>query len=323
MGVVATMTLTTSDQASAASPQPLAAPTAPPAQVPHERSEAAATQRPAPLPPSLWDDPRIEEALANRDIATIFKFLQTLGISQRTIARYTAQSQSEISEVLAGRTVARYDVLVRIAIGLGIPRGRLGLAYDDPQHHRDFTQQGRPIPRAVTPTTTTEPVVTTQVDRCELCQFAKATARTPRPATPAKRPTATDKMIAAISEKQAPIARTHLSAAHTPGVPLIRTVAMWTGLQIRALREAKRMSVRQFATYLGVSDRMVSKWEAGGVGLRPRPVNQEALDTALKQLNSEERARLTEILRTIYAHLAPDDDAPKNEPTRDDAGDIA
>lgn len=253
MGVVATMTLTTSDQASAASPQPLAAPTAPPGQVPHERSEAAATQRPAtqrpaPLPPSLWDDPRIEEALANRDIAAIFKFLQTLGISQRTIARYTAQSQSEISEVLAGRTVARYDVLVRIAIGLGIPRGRLGLAYDDPQHHRDFTQQGRPIPRAVTPTTTAEPVVTTQVDRFELCQFAKATARTPRPATPAKRPTATDKMIAAISEKQAPIVRTHLSATHTPGVPLIRTVAMWTGLQIRAIREAKRMSAGTFTT---------------------------------------------------------------------------
>lgn len=83
------------------------------------------------------------------------------------------------------------------------------------------------------------------------------------------------------------------------------------------------MSVRQFAAYLGVSDRMISKWEAGGVDLRPRPVNQEALDTALKQLNSEQRARLTEILRTIYAHLAPDDDAPKNEPTRDDAGDIA
>jgi formylglycine-generating enzyme required for sulfatase activity len=68
-------------------------------------------------------------------------------------------------------------------------------------------------------------------------------------------------------------------------------VPKWTGREVRALREARRMSVREFAAHLGVSDRMVSKWEAGGVGIRPRPVNQAALDTSLGQAGPEVRAR--------------------------------
>jgi formylglycine-generating enzyme required for sulfatase activity len=51
------------------------------------------------------------------------------------------------------------------------------------------------------------------------------------------------------------------------------------------------MSVREFAAHLGVSDRMVSKWEAGGPSIRPRPVNQAALDTSLSRAGSEVKAR--------------------------------
>jgi len=51
------------------------------------------------------------------------------------------------------------------------------------------------------------------------------------------------------------------------------------------------MSVREFAAHLGVSDRMVSKWEAGGEVMRPRPHNQAALDTSLAMANSEARTR--------------------------------
>jgi formylglycine-generating enzyme required for sulfatase activity len=61
----------------------------------------------------------------------------------------------------------------------------------------------------------------------------------------------------------------------------VEIVRRWTGRDARALREAKRMSVREFAAHLGVTDRMVSKWEAGGENLTPRPVNQAALDTSL------------------------------------------
>jgi hypothetical protein len=49
------------------------------------------------------------------------------------------------------------------------------------------------------------------------------------------------------------------------------------------------MSVRDFAKYLGVSDRMVSKWETGGEAIIPRPVNQAALDTCLARAPAEVR----------------------------------
>jgi transcriptional regulator with XRE-family HTH domain/tetratricopeptide (TPR) repeat protein len=74
-------------------------------------------------------------ALAARDIAAVFRLLQRVGVSQRRIAALTGQSQSEISEILGGRQVVSYDVLVRIADGLGVPRGHLGLAYDDSTAH--------------------------------------------------------------------------------------------------------------------------------------------------------------------------------------------
>ena len=47
-------------------------------------------------------------------------------------------------------------------------------------------------------------------------------------------------------------------------------------MEVRALREAKRMSIREFAAHLGISERMVSKWEAGREAIHPRPVNQAA-----------------------------------------------
>lgn len=69
------------------------------------------------------------------------------------------------------------------------------------------------------------------------------------------------------------------------------SVFTWTGHEVRLLRQARRMSVREFAAHLGVSDRMVSKWEAGGRDIRPRPVNEQALDTSLRQADSGSRER--------------------------------
>jgi transcriptional regulator with XRE-family HTH domain len=73
-------------------------------------------------------------ALGTRDIATVFRQLQRLGLTQRRIADRTGQAQSEISEIISGRQVVTYDVLVRIADRLGTPRGYLGLAYLGPTH---------------------------------------------------------------------------------------------------------------------------------------------------------------------------------------------
>ena len=70
-------------------------------------------------------------ALAERDITTVYRLLTQADISQRQIAQMTGQSQSEVSEVRKGRRVMAYNVLVRIAQGLDVPRAWMGLAYDD------------------------------------------------------------------------------------------------------------------------------------------------------------------------------------------------
>jgi transcriptional regulator with XRE-family HTH domain len=74
------------------------------------------------------DDPAVRGACAERDIATIFRLLRPCGLSQRQIAARCGMSESEVSEILAGRQVKSYDVFVRIAEGLSIPRGMMGLA---------------------------------------------------------------------------------------------------------------------------------------------------------------------------------------------------
>lgn len=73
-------------------------------------------------------NPAMFEACVSRDVAAIFRILMAGGMHQREIARLVGMSQSEVSEILSGRRVMAYDVLVRVADGLGIPRGMMGLA---------------------------------------------------------------------------------------------------------------------------------------------------------------------------------------------------
>ena len=79
------------------------------------------------------DDPAVRRACAERDIATIFRLLRPCGLSQRQIAARCGMSESEVSEILAGRQVRSHDVFVRIAEDVGIPRGMMGLATGE--HH--------------------------------------------------------------------------------------------------------------------------------------------------------------------------------------------
>jgi hypothetical protein len=71
------------------------------------------------------------------------------------------------------------------------------------------------------------------------------------------------------------------------------------------------MSVREFALHLGVSDRMISKWEAGGASIRPRPVNQAALDESLRQCTPFERNRFDGALQGM-----PEDSRRPRSPIR-------
>lgn len=77
--------------------------------------------------------------------------------------------------------------------------------------------------------------------------------------------------------------------SRTEVIPVV--VLVWTGREAQALRLARRMSVREFAEHLGVSDRAVSQWEAGACQVRPRPANQAALDTSLRLAESGARSR--------------------------------
>ena len=74
-----------------------------------------------PIDPRLYECEDVRQILAERDIAALYLILKGEGVTQRTIAALTGQSQSEVSEILAGRKVLAYDLLVRIAEGLASP----------------------------------------------------------------------------------------------------------------------------------------------------------------------------------------------------------
>ncbi|HWR47997.1 MAG TPA: helix-turn-helix transcriptional regulator, partial [Pseudonocardiaceae bacterium] len=86
-------------------------------------------ERPDPVDPDLIDRPDVRALLAAHDIGTFYRVLGENGWSQRRIARATGTQQPEIWEIVKGRRVIGYDVLVRIAEGLGIPRERMGLSF--------------------------------------------------------------------------------------------------------------------------------------------------------------------------------------------------
>ncbi|ATL70055.1 orotidine 5'-phosphate decarboxylase / HUMPS family protein [Nocardia terpenica] len=75
-------------------------------------------------------------------------------------------------------------------------------------------------------------------------------------------------------------------------------VARWTGREARALREAKRMTVREFAAHLGVNDAAVSKWEHRGVEAKLRNETQQLLDTDLTRSEPEVAHRFELILHS-------------------------
>ena len=86
------------------------------------------------------------------------------------------------------------------------------------------------------------------------------------------------------------------------GFPRGRDMAMvrkWTGRESRALREAMRVSQRDFADQLGVSGKAIANWESGGVKFVPRHDSQAILDTKLRQVSDEVRNRFELILGTV------------------------
>jgi transcriptional regulator with XRE-family HTH domain len=85
----------------------------------HPRRASCRSLRPA---VEILAQPAGRAACAHRDVAAVYRLLNAAGYSQRRLAAVTAQSQSEISEIFAGRSVTSVHLLERIADGLGCPR---------------------------------------------------------------------------------------------------------------------------------------------------------------------------------------------------------
>src|SRR5262245_12540230 len=82
----------------------------------------------------------VREAFATRDIGALLRYLRSRGYSRVTLSAATGLSETRIRALMRGtQRVGTYDVLVRMAVGLGIPRGAMGLAYTN-----DWERAGGP-----------------------------------------------------------------------------------------------------------------------------------------------------------------------------------
>ena len=111
---------------------------------------AAGSEKPVPpIDPTLYQRDDVRAVLAEREIGALYRVLRDEGITQRTIAELTGQSQSEVSEILKGRRVRDVTVLERICDGLGIPRKLMGLSYGDSSAYRGEVTVAKPTPEEV------------------------------------------------------------------------------------------------------------------------------------------------------------------------------
>jgi transcriptional regulator with XRE-family HTH domain len=107
----------------------------------------------------------------------------------------------------------------------------------------------------------------------------------------------------------------------------VNTVDHWTGREAKLLRQALRLSIRDFAARLGVGARTVNKWEARQAGITQRPYMQQILDTALAQASEEAKARFTEgvaLMRRdqlVLAERQPREADAPGEPAENAEGD--
>lgn len=93
-----------------------------------------------PIDPAWWNADYIDglamrEALAERDIKAMFNFLHRRGWSWGAIAQATDIGEQRVREIASGkRRVENYDVYVRVAVSLNIPRDYLGVGLRTASH---------------------------------------------------------------------------------------------------------------------------------------------------------------------------------------------
>jgi|GEM_PF-5127132 len=233
------------------------------------------------LPDGFLADPDLLDILRTQDIGRLFASLQRCGIPQRRIADWTGQLQSEISEAIGGKKRHQYAILTRIADGLGIPRGLMGLAYFSPG---------------------SESVSASEAGEYE--QFAQHILQ-------ARIVIAVRERVAA-AEAQALASVLHpipdhqgrglqwVLPAHGAKEPYLTLVGgLWSSAQIQALRQAMGMSVKDFASHIGVGSRVVNIWRRAGALVQPKYYAQSALDYCLRTLKPDARERFMQAMPLI------------------------
>ncbi|MFD0203183.1 MULTISPECIES: hypothetical protein [Saccharothrix] len=81
--------------------------------------------------PDVWEQHEMRDALALRDITTVYRLLTHHGVPRDRIAALTGQPAHDVDQVLSGTKVESYDTLTAIAEGLGVPLGYMGLAHNE------------------------------------------------------------------------------------------------------------------------------------------------------------------------------------------------
>ena len=118
--------------------------------------ETMKADTPGDLAPDWYAAPELAPVLAGRHIGALYRWLNNAGVPQRRIAALTGTSQPQVADIITGRRarVMVYDVLVRTAEGLSIPRERMGLSFWGPDgkwYGPPGTYPGRVITSANTP----------------------------------------------------------------------------------------------------------------------------------------------------------------------------
>lgn len=278
-------------------------------------------------------------ALAARDMVTVVSLLHKHGMSQRGIADRVGIAAAEIDEILhRGRQILSYDLLVRFAEGLGIPRHLMGLSYHPPTGARSVTEAPRWTEAPVTVRLRREVLAPGWWEQPDLAEalaghdfttvfrhlrrhglsnhdIATATGLTVSHVDSVvaglNTVTAYHALIAVcdglgVPRGAAGVAHTSTGPSHVAGEPGLPD--SWTGTHIRALRRAMRHGVATFAARHGVTPRTVQMWEAHGPAKAPSSRYQQRLDATYSMLHPSQRIRYQRLLQA-----SPTDPAPGTE----------
>jgi hypothetical protein len=102
----------------------------------------------------------------------------------------------------------------------------------------------------------------------------------------------------------------------------VTTVQKWTGRETLALRQALRMSGREFAARLGITERTIAKWETPGqIKTTLRPSSHAMLDTMLANAPQDARTRFEAALATGASHKTITDQSAPPSGTPSSAAD--